>query len=276
MPAPKELDPEASAAARFGYELRKAREAAALTQGQLGDRMGYHANAVGMIERGERVAKAEFARAAGEALGLEPDELVKHLPISRRETIFKTLVPWLEIEASARELWTWEPTIVPGLLQTPEYARAIVEQKPGIVPEQIEEAVRDRMARKEIFHRTYPPQLYAVLDESILYRPIGSETVTRNQLAHLIEVAHGPITIQILPFSARVTAGLLGGCLIAHMAGRPAAAFVDSPVNGKVWDRESEVEILIRRYQACRSEALPQSLSLRKIEERLDQEWNCS
>lgn len=276
MPSPKQLNPDESASARFGYELRKAREAAGFTQGQLGDRMGYHANAVGMCERGDRSPKAEFARRAEVALGLESGALAQFLPVGSRETIFKALVPWLEIEAGARELWTWEPTIVPGLLQTPDYARAIVEGKPGIAAEQIEEAVRDRMARKEIFRRADPPLLYAVLDESILYRPIGSESVTRDQLAYLIEAARSPITIQILPFSAHVTAGLLGGCLIAHTTAGPAAAFVDNPVAGKVCDGESEVEILVRRYQTCRSEALPQSLSLRKIRERLDQQWNWS
>ncbi|MEW1840590.1 helix-turn-helix transcriptional regulator [Nonomuraea angiospora] len=276
MPGPKQLNPGESAAARFGYELRKARDAAGFTQGQLGQRMGYHANAIGMVERGERAPKAEFARLAEEHLGLEPDKLTQFLPIGSRETIFKTLGPWLEIEAGARELWTWEPTMVPGLLQTPEYTRAIVEGKPGVTSEKIEAAVRDRMARKEIFRRANPPLLYAVLDESILYRPIGSEGVVRAQLNYLIEVAHSPITIQILPFDARVTAGLLGGCLIAHTTGGPNAAFVDSPVSGKVWDGESELEILVRRYQTCRSEALPQSLSLRKIKERLDQEWNWS
>jgi transcriptional regulator with XRE-family HTH domain len=276
MPAPKQLDPDASAAARFGYELRRVREAAGLTQAQLGDKAGYHPNAIGMFERAERPATAQLAKAVEEALGLDPGSLAEFLPVGRRETIFKTLAPWLDIEAGARELWTWEPTIVPGLLQTPEYARAIAEGRPGATREQAEEAVKSRMARKEIFRRSNPPELYAVLDESILYRPIGSESVTRDQLAYLIEVAHSPITIQILPLSARITAGLLGGCLIAHTTGGPTAAFVDSPVSGKVWDGEAEIEMLIRRYQTCRSEALPQSLSLRKIKERLDQEWNWS
>ncbi|MGW4795043.1 helix-turn-helix domain-containing protein [Nonomuraea sp. NPDC004297] len=276
MPAPKQLDPEAGAAARFGYELRMARENAGLTQAQLGQKSGYHPNAIGMFERAERRVKAEFARRVTEALGLDPDALTRYLPVGSRETIFKTLVPWLEIEAGARELWTWEPTMVPGLLQTPDYTRAIVAGKPGVTGEEIETAVRDRMARKEIFRRASPPTLYAVLDESILHRPIGGESVTRDQLAFLIEVARHPITIQILPFSAQVTAGLLGGCLIAHSATGPTAAYIDSPVAGKVWGGESEIETLVRRYQTCRSEALPQSVSIRKINERLDQEWNWS
>ncbi|WP_052422872.1 helix-turn-helix domain-containing protein [Nonomuraea candida] len=277
MPGPKPLNPDDGAAARFGYELRRAREAAGLTQAQLGQRTGYHANAIGMCERAERSPRAAFAQAAEDALGLERGELAQHLPIGRRETIFKTLVPWLEIEADARELWAWAPTIVPGLLQHQDYARAILEGKPGITVDELNAGVKDRMARKKVFDRADPPLLYAVLDESILYRPIGSESVTRDQLNYLLDVAQPPaVTIQILPFSARVTAGLLGGFLIAHMSAGPAAAFVDSPVSGKVWDGEADMEVLIRRYQTCRSEALPQSLSLRKIEERLDQEWNWS
>ncbi|WP_327585045.1 DUF5753 domain-containing protein [Nonomuraea sp. NBC_00507] len=88
--------------------------------------------------------------------------------------------------------------------------------------------------------------------------------------------ARSPVTIQILPFSARVTAGLLGGFVIAHTTCGPTAAFVDSPVSGKVWDGAAEVEALALRYQTCRAEALPQSHSIRKIRERLEQEWNWS
>jgi hypothetical protein len=145
-----------------------------------------------MFERADRAPTLQLAKAVEEALGLEPGRLTELLPVGRRETVFKALGPWLDIEAGARELWTWEPTIVPGLLQTPEYARAIVDGKPGISAEEIETAVRDRMARKQIFERSSPPRLYAVLDESILYRPIGSEGVTRDQLAYLIEVAPRP------------------------------------------------------------------------------------
>ncbi|MFG1958988.1 Scr1 family TA system antitoxin-like transcriptional regulator [Nonomuraea sp. NPDC049028] len=270
----KELNPDASAEARFGYELRQLRLEAGLTQGQLGHKIGFSANQVGSVERAVRTPTEVLAKRCEERLGLEPGRLVDFLPVGKRESVFKTLAPWLDIEATARELWTWEPTIVPGLLQTPEYARAIVAGKPGVTGDQVEEAVKSRMARKEIFQRDSPPTLWAVLDESILYRPIGGESITRHQLSHLIEVAHSPcITIQILPLSARLTAGLLGGFVIAHMTGGPSAAFVDSPVSGKVWDKPAEIETLGLRYQMCRAEALPQSLSIKKIEERLEQGW---
>ncbi|WP_219467135.1 helix-turn-helix domain-containing protein [Nonomuraea rhizosphaerae] len=270
----KELDPEASAEARFGYELRRLRLAAGLTQSQLGDRIGFSANQVGSVERAVRTPTEVLAKRCEEKLGLEAGLLVGFLPVGRREAIFKGFTPWLDVETTARELWTWEPTIVPGLLQTPDYARAILAGKPGISDDQVEEAVRSRMARKEIFRRDNPPTLWAVLDESILYRPIGDESITRAQLSALVEAAHGPrITIQILPLSARVTAGLLGGFVIAHLPGGGSAAFADSPVSGKVWERTAEMEILNLRYQMCRAEALPQSSSVKRIEERLEQEW---
>ncbi|WP_433515893.1 helix-turn-helix domain-containing protein [Nonomuraea sp. CA-143628] len=270
----KELNPDASAEARFGYELRQLRLEAGLTQGQLGHKIGFSANQVGSVERAVRTPTEVLAKRCEERLGLEPGRLVDFLPVGKRESIFKTLAPWLDIEATARELWTWAPTIVPGLLQTQDYTRAIVEGKPGVTAAQVEEAVKSRMARKGIFAGDNPPTLWAVLDESILYRPIGSESITRDQLAYLVEAAHSPcITIQILPLSARVTAGLLGGFVIAHTTGGPRAAFVDSPVSGKVWDRAAEIEVLGLRYQMCRAEALPQSLSVKRIEERLEQEW---
>jgi transcriptional regulator with XRE-family HTH domain len=273
MPGPKELDPDASAEARFGCELRKVRDAAGLTQGQLGDRTGYHANQIGSVERAVRAPNKVLAGRVEDALGLERGRLAGFLPVGKRATIFKTLSPWIDIEARASALWTWQSTIVPGLLQTEEYARAIVAGEPGVTSEQIEEGVNARMARKDIFKRASPPTLWAVLDESILYRQVGTENITRDQLASLVEMAHSLITVQILPFGSRVTAGVAGGFVIAHTDGEPSAAFVDSPTSGRVWQGTSEVGLLGLRYQMCVAEALPQSLSIKKIKERLEQEW---
>ncbi|WP_342775818.1 helix-turn-helix transcriptional regulator [Nonomuraea mesophila] len=274
MPNPKKLDPDASPEARFGYELRKVRMEAGLTLQQVADKTRYAASTVSAFERAERSPTELIARRVEDELGLPPGRLVNLLPATRRDPIFRTLGPWLQVEKTAGELCTWEPLIVAGLLQTEAYARAILSGKPGSKESDTEASVKARMARQAIFERNAPPSLLAILDESILYRPIGSESITRDQLAHLITSSrHGSITIQILPFSAMSTPGLLGGFVIAHSAGLPDAAFVDSPVTGKVWDGPEDVETLRRRFRAIQSEALPQSLSIRRIEERLEEKW---
>ncbi|MEU8249945.1 helix-turn-helix transcriptional regulator [Nonomuraea sp. NPDC048916] len=271
-----EHDPDASnPLLEFGRELRRLRLDKGLTLEQVAIQAGYSSSLAGMVERGIRNPPDALIRQCEVVLGLEPRHLFKLLPAERRTSILRSLLPWMEIERRARELWTWEPTIVPGLLQTPKYAETILSGKPGVRPDQVEEAVQSRMARQALFRRDDPPTLWAVLDEGILHRPVGSEDVIREQLAHLLEMAHTPwVTIQILPYSAMSTAGLLGGFMIAMTRGRPDAAYVDSPILGRIWDQPPEVEALRIRYQTVRSEALPQSLSLERITKRLEQEWS--
>ncbi|MET8001694.1 helix-turn-helix domain-containing protein [Nonomuraea glycinis] len=266
--------PNADPLVEFGRELRTLRIEKGLTLEKLADRIGFSESLVGSVERATRTPSDDFTKRCEEALGLKPRHLAKLLPAGRRLPIFRTLAPWMDIERQARELWTWEPLVVPGLLQTEGYARAILSAKPGSKEDRVDEAVQARMARQAIFRRDEPPGLWAVLDEGILYRPVGSESVTRDQLTHLIEMSQSRwITIQILPFSALSTLGLLGGFVIAITRDMPDAAFVDSPVIGRVWDQQPEVEVLKYKYQVVRSEALPQSLSLEKIKKRLEQKW---
>ncbi|WP_173529394.1 helix-turn-helix domain-containing protein [Nonomuraea antri] len=265
----KELDPGAGTEARFGYELRRIRLKAGLTQHELGDKIGFSGNLIGSVERAVRRPSRGLAARCEDVLCLEPGTLIELLPVCKRESLVRTLHPWLGLEAAASELLAWEPTLVPGLLQTEGYARAVLRGRPGVSADQVEEAVATRMARQEIFDRDEPPALRAVIDESMLFRPIGDETTTRDQLAHLAKMARHPaVTLRVLPFSARVTAGMMGGFIIARTPGRPDIAFVDSPAKGKVVHVAVEVEMLEQRHARCQAEALPPDLSLRRIEER--------
>ncbi|MFI6637263.1 Scr1 family TA system antitoxin-like transcriptional regulator [Nonomuraea fuscirosea] len=247
MRPPKDLDPDAGEDARFGYELRKARNAAKLTLGQMGAKVGFHANTIGAVERAERRPFDELAKKTEEALGLQPGSLAQYLPDDRRPWVYKSMLPpsWLEIEAGATELWIFTPTMVPGLLQTEGYTRAVMLGAPRPDPAQVEERVAARMRRQEILNSPDAPMVWAVLDESILYRLVGSEEITRAQFAHLAGLADTEnVSIQILPLDAMSTTGLLGGFTIAHSPERPDAAFVDGPVTGKMWDTPAEVETL--------------------------------
>ncbi|MEV4080440.1 Scr1 family TA system antitoxin-like transcriptional regulator [Nonomuraea fuscirosea] len=276
MRPPKDLDPDAGEDARFGYELRKARNAAKLTLGQMGAKVGFHANTIGAVERAERRPFDELAKKTEEALGLQPGSLAQYLPDDRRPWVYKSMLPpsWLEIEAGATELWIFTPTMVPGLLQTEGYTRAVMLGAPRPDPAQVEERVAARMRRQEILNSPDAPMVWAVLDESILYRLVGSEEITRAQFAHLAGLADTEnVSIQILPLDAMSTTGLLGGFTIAHSPERPDAAFVDGPVTGKMWDTPAEVETLRLRYQKCRQEAEPKRRSLEMIKERLAAQW---
>jgi transcriptional regulator with XRE-family HTH domain len=270
------LDPETSPEARYGYELRERRKAAGLTLAQLGARLALTGQQIGNIERAERHMNENTARLCEETLGLPPGDLVQHLPRrSRNNVTFRNFLPWLDREKRATELCAYEGLIVPGLLQTREYAEAVCRGMPGVTTEQAKEAVEARMQRQAVLRRDNPPYLYAVLDQCVLLRPVESEEITQNQLQHLLAMGRNPnIVIQIVPRRAMSTSGLVAGFVIARTAGDgDEAAYIDSPVGGRMVDQLEPVETLKAWFQTIRADALPRADSLALIEERLEQEW---
>jgi hypothetical protein len=101
---------------------------------------------------------------------------------------------WADIEAQATVLRWYEPLVVPGLLQTGDYARAILSARPDGNLADLDEQVAARLARQTILDRTGAPQLWCILDEGVLHRPIGGAKVMRSQLYRLAEVAEGQVT----------------------------------------------------------------------------------
>ncbi|MFD1540976.1 helix-turn-helix domain-containing protein [Nonomuraea guangzhouensis] len=270
------LDPETSPEARYGYELRERRKAAGLTLAQLGARLALTGQQIGNIERAERHMNEKTARLCEEILGLPQGDLVQHLPRrSRNNVTFRNFLPWLDREKRATELCAYEGLIIPGLLQTREYAEAVCRGMPGITAEQAKEAVEARMQRQAILHRDNPPYLYAVLDQCVLLRPVGSEEITREQLKHLLVMGMNPnIVIQIVPLRAMSTSGVVAGFVIARTAGDgDEAAYIDTPDGGRMVDRVEPVEKLKSWFQTIRADALSRADSLALIGERLEQEW---
>jgi hypothetical protein len=123
-----------------------------------------------------------------------------------------------ENEAEASVIQTYESQFVPGLLQTEDYARAVIsggQVRPH--PDTAERRVAARMARHELLTCTDPPEIWAVLDETVIRRPVGGPRVMRGQLRHLIEVAERPnttVTLQILPLSIGAHPGMNGPFVI--------------------------------------------------------------
>ncbi|MET8143847.1 helix-turn-helix transcriptional regulator [Sphaerisporangium sp. NPDC005288] len=272
MPAPRELDPAASAQALFGYELRRHRTAAGWTMEQLAQKICFSVALVGMVENARRSPSRDFAERCDKALQLD-GALLRLWPFINRASTPSWFRPWLEVEREAATLRTWEPLVVPGLLQTEEYARAILLGEPRVTPEDVEEQVAARMERQRIFERPEPPMLWAVLDEAVLHRPIGSAQVMTAQLHRLLEAGALPcVTIQVVPLSAYSTTGLEGGFIIAQTRGLPDTVYLESAGHGQVVERAAEVEELTVRYEVIRAEALPQRASLELIRETI-QRW---
>ncbi|WP_424537134.1 helix-turn-helix domain-containing protein [Sphaerisporangium viridialbum] len=252
--------------------MRRHRKERGWSQLRLARAVPYSVGTISMIETAKRSPSEEFARHCDEALEAE-GALMRLWPMVSRSTAPPWFRPWLDVEATAEALRTWEALVIPGLFQTEDYARAILSGEIGVTPEQIEEQVVARMERQSILRRPKPPLLWVVLDEGVLKRPIGSPAVMAAQLEHLLEVGQLPrTTIQILPHSAYSTTGLAGGFVIAQAQGVADTAYVESAgILGRVTERPEDLRTLTFRYEGIRSEALPQRDSMELIKETMHQ-----
>ncbi|GAA3088316.1 helix-turn-helix domain-containing protein [Streptosporangium carneum] len=272
MPALRELDPKAGRKQEFGVELRRLRLAEGLTQAELGRRIGYSTSLVGSVEIGKRAPVEQFITRCEEIFGPGLWELWVEISKHRNQspTWFR---PWLSEEEGAGALRTWEPLVVPGLLQTEAYARALLRCEPGFDQDRVESLVAARLARQKILGRTGPPMYLVLLDEGALNRPIGGAEVMREQLAHLIEIADAPhITLQITPLGA--TSGLSGAITLAQSAdGQRHTVHLETAAEPLVTTNSALVATATMKFDAIRAESLPHSASVEFIRKRMVEKW---
>ena len=221
-------------------ELRVLREQAGLSGNEVAKRMGMSPSKISRIETGNSGLQIEDVAAL---LGLyqvpaaKRDEL---LDLVRRseERGWWTRQPGLpqlwrsliDFEAKATRVQNYEALVVPGLLQTAEYARAVIQGvAPTISEAELDNLVAARMARQALLTRSAAPQFFAVVDEGALRRPVGEPGVMRRQLHHLLGVAGQPhVTLRVVPTAAGAHAGLRGPFLILEFAEEPALVHVEN------------------------------------------------
>ncbi len=267
--AGSELDPSASPLAFFGSELRRLRVAKNVTQEELGKACRVTKQQISMIENAKRTPHIDFTQMAEEFLGLD-GELMRPLGLVHRTGPI-WFREWPKIEANAHNLRTWQPLVVPGLLQTRPYARAILRGEPVVSDDLVDETADSRIARQVIFDRTDPPMYVAVMDESVLTRPIGGNAVMREQIEHLIKMAdHPSITIQLVRTASVPTVGLLGGFVIAQQTHGSDVVYLDSAADGEVNDREERVRRVSVRFDTIRSFARPVDETTPELRKKLE------
>src|SRR6266851_6709696 len=181
-------DNDHSALALFAAELQAARARAGMSRDELAARINYSPSLVGMVESMRRVPRLDFAQRCDDALGTTGTfaRLHEHLRIAPFPSWFR---PFVQHEAEAPALRWFEQTLVPGLLQTPEYARAVLSTRVGASEDEIDQLVAARMERQAILDRDDPPLLWVVIDEGVLRRPVGSADVMQAQVEHLAAMA---------------------------------------------------------------------------------------
>jgi transcriptional regulator with XRE-family HTH domain len=277
MPLIRELDPSAGPLDFFGAELRRARMAVGLSQEQLGQRVGYSGAQVGKVETGERAPSGEFAQRCDDALPGAGGLFIRVHALARRWDggYPSWFAEWLDAERRATSLRTWEPLLVPGLLQTADYARALFEAwRSADGDDELDELVSARIQRQSILERPKPPALWVVIDEGVLHRCIGGRKVMHDQLAHLVGMSgRSKITMQVVPGEVGAHVGLLGGFAIASFDGAPSTVYMESPDQGQTTERPSVVAKVSETFDTLRAEALPRGASRDLIRKVAEERW---
>ncbi|MGC5010738.1 helix-turn-helix domain-containing protein [Streptosporangium sp. DT93] len=270
---------------RLASELRRLRERAQLTMEEVGEQLGWSATKISRIETARvRVALTDTGRLLdlyavdsakrGELLDLAKDARKKgwwqaygDLP-----TEYTT---YIGLEAEATSMRSFAPTIFPGLLQTEDYARAVIRSALSFSsPGEIERRVEVRMARQALLAQDGPLRLWAVLDEAVIRRPVGGPAVMRSQLKRLLDITDLPnVTIQVLPFAVGAHPGTNGAFEIMEFPepADPDVVFMENFTGSLYIERETDVYRYSLTFDHLRAKALDPDGSRRFVAEAASQ-----
>jgi transcriptional regulator with XRE-family HTH domain len=262
----------------FGSMLRFYRTTAGLAQTDLGARVHFSGDLVSKIEMGQRLPTPEFTAACDAVPELATIGALTELRTLMKDAIKNRTLPgwfqdWRDKEALAAALRWFELVTVPGLLQTEDYARAVLRTQVMATDDQIEEMVKARMERQAILARDKPPMLWVILTEIVLRIPVGGARVMRDQVARLLDLGTRPnVVIQVIPASVGAHEGFRGPFTIADFAGAPSAGYQDTAVRGQVIEASEDVNALAVMWETLKAEALPRSAS-RELMEEVARSW---
>ncbi|WP_033322537.1 helix-turn-helix domain-containing protein [Streptomyces yerevanensis] len=269
---------------QLGDELRRLREAAGLTTTQAADALDCTKGKISRIENGHVPVRTPDLIALMQAYEVGDSEtrerlgsLARRANRRRREgwwhqygaVLADTYRDYIEMENICDGIKTFQAQLVPGLLQTPAYGRAItVASSAWKTAEEIDQFVQVRIARQERLAGEAPLELWAVLAEGVLRQQVGGPAVMRDQLEHLATMAEMPnITVQVLPFSRGAHSGMFGPYLLLSFPRVSALDLVltETPI-GNIWmEQESEVAHYRELFDDARTSALPPTESLTLI-----------
>ena len=247
------LDPGASPLDYYGFELRRHREAAGLTQRQLGDIVNYTGSLVGQIETARKLPTPEFSERVDAALGTGGllSRLVALVMRSQLPAWFQQVA---ELEARATEICTFQMGMVHGLLQTHAYVRATLG---ALDRSNLDDRTAVRLARQRIFEKEEPPVFWMVVSEAALYQQIGDRETMRGQLDRLLSFESDPrINVQVLPFSVGAHGGLTGSFTLFRFGSDPTIVYTEGYGSGHPTANPDTVKDCSLRYDHLRAAAL--------------------
>ncbi|CAM5679714.1 helix-turn-helix domain-containing protein [Streptomyces purpurascens] len=266
---------------KLGAELRALRTSAGLTSGEAAQLVGWHQSKVSRIETGTSGVKPADVRLLLDAYGVEDSQLRELLLVlaesddgggrhhwwhAYRGVLPPTYRDFISLESQATAMRTLETTVVPGLLQTPEYARAVTKAAvEGLSEDRLDTLVEVRLARQDVLRADPPLELSAVLDEAVLRREVGGPGVMARQLERLVEAARLPqVRLQVLPFAAGAHIGVTGPFVVFSFSSTSDLNVVvlDHLTSSLYLERKEDLQAYTEAFNALQIHALSPEDSL--------------
>jgi transcriptional regulator with XRE-family HTH domain len=267
---------------RLASELRRLREAAELTIDEVGEKLECSASKISRIETGHVGVTPRDVRDMLEVYGIEDDEREALVQLSREarkkgwwhayNEVFTGSFVGLESDASS--LHTHQALLVPGLLQTDAYMRAVIRAiRPDSSEAEVERKVTARVTRQKLLTDPHPPEYWAVLDEAVLHRVVGGREIMRAQLERLVELAHLPnVTLQVVPFESGAHPGMECPFLILGYPEQadPDVVYVENTTSGVYLEQPSDVHRYTLMFDHLRAAALKPDDTVVMVERAAD------
>ncbi|MEU6442156.1 helix-turn-helix transcriptional regulator [Streptomyces sp. NPDC047046] len=265
----RKLDPGKNPRAAFGARLRVLREERGWTQPELGALMGYAASHISGVETGTRGVTARFSESADRVFGTG-DALTRQGDRLRNPSMLRGFDEYIPLEGEATEIRVFELSVLPGIIQTRQYAGAMqssVIARGAITTQQAEERIARQLARQKALMRVAPPKIFMIIDEGALYHRVGGTEVMAEQYERLLDFAALPNTVlQVAPFSMGEHRALGFPVNLLTLRSGTRVAYTESAQLGHL-ERESRyVEPLFTAYCHLQVESLSQTASVAVIE----------
>ncbi|WP_440073081.1 helix-turn-helix domain-containing protein [Streptosporangium sp. OZ121] len=264
---------------RLASELRRLRDRAQLTMEEVGERLSWSATKISRIETSRvGVVPKDVERLLDlyEVDGPRREELLKLTRDARKKgwwqaynDLSSDYTAYISLEAETASMRSFASVLLPGLLQTEDYARAVI--RAGLIlapPGEVERRIEVRMARQPLLTQAEPLRLWTVLDEAVIRRIIGGPAVMRTQLERLLELADLPnITVQLLPFHAGAHSGTSGAFQIMEFPepADPDVVFLENLTDSLYVERETDVYRYTVAFDHLRAKAMDPDDSRRLI-----------
>ncbi|MFD3910572.1 Scr1 family TA system antitoxin-like transcriptional regulator [Streptomyces sp. NPDC058603] len=269
----RELNPESSPRAAFGARVRRLREDRGWSQEDLAGKVEYSSQHISAIETARKPPTLSFSRKIDLVFGTAgtADSFEREWRDMRHGSLLEGFPEYVGHEGRAAEVRLYEVGVIPGLLQTPEYASVLAGsavKRGAVTSDQASERVALVAERQAALTRTPPPWVFVVLDESCIRRPVGEPAIMEAQLTRLVEFAELPNTVlQVAPFG-------MGECrpfdlplYILTLSDRSLMSYAESAHRGHL-ERESKFVLpILGAYHQLQATALSQEASVALIEQ---------